>query len=55
MNDEIIEAVLSNPDVTFADMEALIASVSNQMGAASPWIPVLLEEYGNMVMDAYYD
>lgn len=50
VNDEIIKAVMNNPDVTVEDLYALEASVANQYGAASPWIPIILEAEAALVM-----
>ena len=51
VNDEIIEAVLNNPDVTISDLEALCASVANQNGMADPCIEIILAKEGELVLD----
>jgi len=55
VNDEIIQAVLDNPDVTIKDLYALEASVSNQMGAACPWVQEIITLQGDIVLRAYGD
>ena len=53
VNDEIITAVISNPDCTCDDLEALIASIGNceaMGGVASPWIQTLLDLEARMVL-----
>ena len=54
VNDEIIQGVMNNPRVTCNDLEAIAASVANQDGMASPWINIILELEGAIVLRDYY-
>lgn len=54
VNADIIQAVMSNPQVTCDDLESLIASVSNQMGMASHWVSILLDFEAEIVLRNYY-